>query len=164
MALLHSECNLSPLCQSLFYSLCTVFDGVSSNTEKVLPMNLSASTFVFVYFNVHFKEWLIFSSGTDRPGELCYIFFILHGLIQIVNLPDDIPECHSHSSVLLNLLLSCEPNVYFAMAFTPLGNANSGVVSVSIDFLSNSKGDAKGFLKLPILLILKKGLYHFPET
>ena len=151
MALLHSECNLSPLCQSLFYSLCTVFDGVSSNTEKVLPMNLSASTFVFVYFNVHFKEWLIFSSGTDRPGELCYIFFILHGLIQIVNLPDDIPECHSHSSVLLNLLLSCEPNVYF-------------VYFVSIDFLSNSRGDAKGFLKLPILLILKKGLYHFPET
>ena len=47
---------------------------VSSNTENVLPISPSADLFFFVYFKVHCKDWLTFSSGTDRLWELCYIF------------------------------------------------------------------------------------------
>ena len=28
--------------------------------------------FAFGKFNVHHKDWLTYSHGTDRPGELCY--------------------------------------------------------------------------------------------
>ena len=53
-------------------SLCTVFDSISSNIDEVLLINPSANVFVFGDFNVHHKNWLTYSSGTDRPGELCY--------------------------------------------------------------------------------------------
>ena len=51
-------------------SLCTVFDSISSNTDEVLSIN-STAVFVFGEFNVHHKDWLTYSGGTDRPGELC---------------------------------------------------------------------------------------------
>ena len=28
--------------------------------------------FLFEDFNVHHKDWLTYSGGPDRPGELCY--------------------------------------------------------------------------------------------
>ena len=48
------------------------FDSMSSNIDEVLSINLSANVFVFGDVNVHHKHWLTYSSGTDRPGELCY--------------------------------------------------------------------------------------------
>ena len=30
--------------------------------------------FVFGDFNTNHKDWLTYSDGTDRPGELCYNF------------------------------------------------------------------------------------------
>ena len=45
--------------------LCTVFDSVSSNTDEVLYINPSANVFVFGDFNVHHKDWLTYSDGTD---------------------------------------------------------------------------------------------------
>ena len=56
-------------------SLCTVFDSISSNIDKVLSINPSANVFVFGDFNVHHKDWLTYSGGTDRPAELCYSSF-----------------------------------------------------------------------------------------
>ena len=53
-------------------SLCKVFDLSSSNINEVLSTNPSANVFVFGDFNVHHKDWLTFSGGTDRPGGLCY--------------------------------------------------------------------------------------------
>ena len=50
-------------------SLCIVFNSVSSNIDEVLSMNPSA-VFVFGDFNVHQRNWLAYSGGTDRPGEL----------------------------------------------------------------------------------------------
>ena len=38
-------------------------------------------------FNVHRKNWITYSSGTDRPGELCYNFSISNDLTQMVNFP-----------------------------------------------------------------------------
>ena len=39
-------------------SLCTVFDSISSNIDKVLSINSSANVFVFWDFNVHHKDYL----------------------------------------------------------------------------------------------------------
>ena len=38
---------------------------------------------VFGDFNVHHKDWLTYSSGNDRPGELSYNFSISNDLTQI---------------------------------------------------------------------------------
>ena len=57
------------------------------------------------------------------------------------NFPTRIPDCDSHSSALLDLFPSSGSSICSAMAFPPLGNSDH-VVSVSIDFPSNSQGDA----------------------
>ena len=54
--------------------LCMVFDFISSNIDEVLSINPSANVFVFEDFNVHHKDWLTYSGGTDIPCELCYSF------------------------------------------------------------------------------------------
>ena len=73
-------------------------------------INPSANVFVFGDFNVHHKDWLTYSGGTDRPGELCYNFSISNDLTQMVNFPTWIPDCDSHSPTLLGLFLSCDAN------------------------------------------------------
>ena len=83
MALLHSVSYLLFLYQSLSSSLCKVFYSISSNIDEVLSINPSANVFVFGNFNVHHKDWLTYSWGTDRPGELCYNFSILNYLTQL---------------------------------------------------------------------------------
>ena len=91
--------------------------------------------------HVHHKDWLTYSGGTDRPGELCYNFYISNDLTQIVNFPTRIPDCDSHSAALLDLILSSDASICSTMAFPPLGNSDHVVVSVSIDFPINSKQD-----------------------
>ena len=44
------------------------FDFISSNIDELLSIKPSANVFVFGDFNVHHKDWLTYSSGTDRPG------------------------------------------------------------------------------------------------
>ena len=119
----------------------TVFDSISSNIDEVLSINPSANVFVFVDFNVHHKDWLTYSGGTDRPGELCYNFSISNDLTQIVNFLTQIPDCDSHNPALLDLFISSDASICSAMAFAPLGNSDYVVVSVSIDFPINSKQD-----------------------
>ena len=82
-----------------------VFDSISSNIDEVLSINPSANVFVFGDFDVYHKDWLTYSGGTDRPGELCYNFSISNDLTQMVNFPTRIPDCDSHSPTLLNLFL-----------------------------------------------------------
>ena len=122
-------------------SLCTVFDSISSNIDEVLSINPSANVLVFGDFNIHHKDWLTYSGGTDRPGELCYNFSISNDLTQIVNFPTRIPDCDSRSPALLDLFLSSDASICSTMAFPPLGNSDHVVVSVSIDFPINSKQD-----------------------
>ena len=59
----------------------------------------------------------------------------------MVNFPTRIPDCDSHSPALLDLFISFDASSCSTMAFPPLGNSDH-VVSVSIDFLSNSQQDA----------------------
>ena len=119
-----------------------VFDSFSSNIDEVLSINPSANVFVFGDFNVHHKDWLTYSGGTDRSGELCYNFSISNDLTQMVNLPSRIPDCDSHSPALFNLFISSDASICSTMAFPPLGNSDHVVVSVSIDFPLNSQQNA----------------------
>ena len=59
----------------------------------------------------------------------------------MVNFPTWILNCDSHSPALLDLFLS-DTSICSAMAFPQLGNSDHVVVSVSIDFQSNSQWDA----------------------
>ena len=61
---------------------------------------------------------------------------------QMVNFPSWMPDCDSHSPALLDLFLFSDTSICFTMAFWPLGNSDLVVVSVSINFLSNSKLDS----------------------
>ena len=131
---------------SYFYSLTFFvfmngFYAISSNIDEVLSINPSA-VFVFGDFIVHHKDWLTYSGRTDRPGEFCYnFFFISNDLTQVVNFPSWIPGCDSHSPALLGLILFSNASICFAMVFLPLENSDV-VVSIYIDFMSNSKRDA----------------------
>ena len=122
-------------------ALCTVFDSILSNIDEVLSINQSANVFVFGDFNVHHKDRLTYSGGTDRPGEPCYNFSISNDLTQMVNFNTRIPDCDSHSPALLDLFLSSDAGICSTMAFPTLTNSDHAVVSVSIDFPTNSQQD-----------------------
>ena len=74
LALLHSVSYFFFLYRSPSSSLWTVFASISSNIDEVLLISPSANMFVFGDFNAHHKDWLTYSGGTDRPGELCCNF------------------------------------------------------------------------------------------
>ena len=61
--------------------------------------------------NVHHKDWLTYSGGTDRSGELCYNFSFSNNLTQMVNFLTWIPDCDSHSPALLDLFLSSDARI-----------------------------------------------------
>ena len=66
LALLHSVSYFFFLYRPTSSSLCTIFDPISSNIDEVLSINPNANVFVFWDFNVHHKDWLTYSDGTDR--------------------------------------------------------------------------------------------------
>ena len=89
--------------------------------------------FVFGDFNIRYKDWLTYSGGTGRPGELCYNFSISNDLTQMVNFPTLIPDCDPHSPALLDLLIPSDTSICSTMAFSPLGNSDH-VVSFTLTF------------------------------
>ena len=103
LALLHSVSYFFFLYRSPSLFLCTVFNSISSNIDEVLSINPSANVFFFRDFNVHHKDWLTYSGGTDRPGELCYNICISNDLTQNVNYPTRIPDCDSGNPALLDV-------------------------------------------------------------
>ena len=121
--------------------LCTVFDFISSNIDAVLSINPSANVFVIGDFNVNHKDWLTYSGGTDRSGELCYNFSISNELTQMVNFPTQISDCDSQSPALLDLFISSDASICSTTAFPPLGNSDHVVISVCIDFPPNPQWD-----------------------
>ena len=142
LALFHPVSYFFFLFRSPSSSLCTVCDSISSNIDEVFSINTFANVCVFEDFNVHHKDLLPYSGGTDRPGDLCYNFSVSNDLTQIVNFPTQIPDCDSHSPTLLDLFISSDTSIYPTMAFPPLGNSEHVVVSVSIDFPLKSQRDA----------------------
>ena len=69
----------------------------------------------------------------------CYNFSISNDLTQMVNFPTRISDCDSHSPALLDLFLSSDASICSTMVFPPLENSDHVLVSVSIDFPSNSQ-------------------------
>ena len=67
--------------------------------------------FLVLLFVFHHKDWLTYSSGTDRPGELCYNFYISNDLTQMVNFPTWIPDHDSPSPALWELFLSSDASI-----------------------------------------------------
>ena len=59
----------------------------------------------------------------------------------MVNFPTRTPCCDSHSRALLDLFISSDASICSTMAFSPLVNSDHVVVSVSLDFPSNSQRD-----------------------
>ena len=86
--------------RSTFLSLCIAFDTISSKIDEVLLIIPSAN--VFFYGDFDHKDWLNYSGGTDRTGELCYNFSVANDLTQMINFPTRTPDCDSHSSALLD--------------------------------------------------------------
>ena len=122
--------------------MCTVFDSISSNIDEVLSINPSANVFAFGDFNIHHKDWLTYSGGTDRPGELCYNFSISNDLTQMVNFPTQIPDCDSHSPTRLDLFIFSGASISSTITFPPLRNSDHVIVSISIESPSYSQQDA----------------------
>ena len=90
-------------------AICTVFYSISSNMVEVLSINPSVNMFVFGEFNVHHKDWLTYSDGTDKPSELWKFenFSISNGLTQMVNSPSGIPDSGCHMWSLIVALPDC---------------------------------------------------------
>ena len=93
-------------------------------------MRFSRSTHLLMFLSL---ETLTSIIRTD-----CYNFSISNDLTQMVNFPTRIPDCDSHSPALLDLFISSDASICSTMAFPSLGNSDHVVVSVSIDFPSNS--------------------------
>ena len=69
----------------------------------------------------------------------CYNFSISNDVTQMINFSTRIPDCDTHSRALLDLFISSGTSICSTMAFTPLGNSDHVVVSLSSDFSSNSQ-------------------------
>ena len=76
LALLHLVFCFFFLYQSPPSTLCMVFDSISSNIDEVLSISLSANVFVFGNFNIHHKDWLTYSGGTQTT-LLRWLTFLL---------------------------------------------------------------------------------------
>ena len=113
-----------------------VLDCISLNRDDVLLINSSANAFVVGDFDVLHKDWLTYFGRTDGPSELC------DDLTQLIRFPSGISDCDSQNPALLDLFLSSDASICSAKAWPLLGNSDYVVVSVYIDFQSNSKGDA----------------------
>ena len=90
--------------------------------------------FVFGDPNFHHKDWRTNSGGTDISGEL------LNNLTQIANFLVT-SQTVTLSPALLELFLSLDASIYSTIASPLLVNSDHVIVSVSIDFLSNSQLD-----------------------
>ena len=136
--LFFTQCHLFFFYPSSSLSLWTVFDSLSSNIDEVLSINPSTNVFVFGDFNANHKDWLAYSGGSDRPGEVCYNFSISHDLTQTVSFDKRIPDCVSESPTFLDSFLSSGASICSTMASSQLENSDYVVVTVSTDFSSNS--------------------------
>ena len=71
-----------------------------SNTDQVFSNDPSVNAFVLGDFTAFHKDWLTYSSETERPGELCYKISISNDFIRMVNVATQILESDSHRPAL----------------------------------------------------------------
>ena len=94
------------------------FYSILSNMDDVLSIKPSANVFVFGDFNVHHKDWVTYSGGTDKSDTLCYNFSISNNLTRMAVL------LRSQTVILIVLLfwiyLFLDTSVCSTMAFPPV--------------------------------------------
>ena len=69
-----------------------VVSTISTKIEQIVIANPSARIHLCGDFNVHNKDWLVFSNKTTQEGIDCYNLAIGHDLTQIINYPSRIPD------------------------------------------------------------------------
>ena len=85
-------------------------------------------------------ETLTFIVRTGLPILVELINLVMSVIIflsPMVNFPNLIPDCDSHSPAFLDLFIYSDASICSAMAFPSLANSDHIVGSVSIDFPSN---------------------------
>ena len=138
LALLHSVSSFFFFYQSSL-SLCMVFDAISSNIDDFLSINPSAN--VFVFGDSNHKDCITYSDGTYRLVNFVIIFLsqmiLLRWLTSLLG-----SQTVTLTVPLFWIFISFDASICFTMASPSLGNSDHVVVSVSINFLLNSKRDA----------------------
>ena len=71
------QCLISFSLVITFFIFMHEFNAISSIIDKILSINQSGDVFAFGDLNIHHKDWLTYSGGTDRLGELSYNFSII---------------------------------------------------------------------------------------
>ena len=107
-------------------------------------MGFSQSTHLLMFLSL---ETLMSTRRNGLPIlveliDLVNSVIVSNDLTQMVNIPTQIPDCDSDNPTLLDLFLSSGASICSTMTFSPLGNSDHVVVSVSIDFPSKSQQDA----------------------
>ena len=122
------------------------FDFSNISVRGYLSLIWKNSTSHMHGLAVYVKEGLPFPweklwKETRKLVNYNYNFSISNNLTQMVNFPTWMPDCDSHSPAPLDLLPSFDASICSTMAFAPIGNSDH-VISVPINFLSNSQQDA----------------------
>ena len=110
-------------------------------------MKFSRSTHLLMYLSLETLTSII-RTGSPIPEELIdlgnsvIIFLSQMTLLRWLTLLLG-SQTDFHSPALLDLFISSDAGIFSTMAFPPLGNSDHAVVSVSIDFLINSKRNAQ---------------------
>ena len=110
-------------------------------------MRFSRSTYLVMFLSLETLTsiirtgLLILVELIDLVNSVITFLSISNDLTQMVDFPTRIPDCDSHSPALLDLFISSDASICSTMAFPPLGNSDHVVVSVSIDFPTNSQQD-----------------------
>ena len=135
LALLHSVSYFFFLYQSPASSFCMVFDYISSN------MRFSQSTHLLMFLPL---ETVTFIIRTGLPILVELIDLVISVISTLTRWSTFLLgfQTDSHSPALLDLFVSSDASICSTMAFPPLGNSDHILVSVSIDFPSNSQRDA----------------------
>ena len=104
----------------------------SQSTHLLMCLSLETLTFIIRIASLILVELI----------DLVNSVGISNHLTQMVNFPNQIQDCDTHSPALLDLFLSSDASICSAMVFPPLEDSDHVVVSVSIDFPSNSQQNA----------------------
>ncbi|XP_059056926.1 uncharacterized protein LOC131850642 [Achroia grisella] len=100
-----------------------LFEHLQITSDKVLEQYPSANLVILGDFNAHHTEWLR-SRITDHAGRTAHEFALAYGFSQLVHSPTRIPDIETHTSSLLDLLLTTGPDEYSVTVEAPLGSSD----------------------------------------
>ena len=108
-----------------------LFQHLQLATDKVLEQYPTAELVILGDFNAHHVEWLN-SRSTDFAGRSAHEFALAYGFSQLVHSPTRIPDVETHTSSLLDLLLTTRPDEYSISVEAPLGSSDHCLVRTQV--------------------------------